>query len=212
MRLFVSTAEMGYEKIKETIQKYENVELRLDLLELSDKQYEDILSKHKSLIVTCRKTQENKDKRVGYLLKAVENDVDYIDIDIMSKKNIIKNMKKNMKKSNTQLIISFHDYNNTPKDMYLKKIIKKALNMGADFVKIATNIKSNSDMIRLLNLARNNNVIPVGMGDRGKISRIINSLADVPIVYTSIENKTTAEGQINYEILKDILERIKKIE
>ena len=212
MRVFVSLSDMNYKEIVDAINQYENAELRLDLLDLTDEEYENIIENYKSLIVTCRKTEENKNKRIGYLLSAIENNVDFVDIDILSEKNVIKSLKKNINKSDTELIISFHDYNSTPKNIYLEKIIKKAYRLGADLVKIATKINNRKDLIRLVSLATDENVIPVGMSDMGKISRIVASLIEVPVVYTSLEGKETAEGQINYSKLQNILEGIKEIE
>jgi 3-dehydroquinate dehydratase type I len=69
-------------------------------------------------------------------------------------------------------------------------------------------LKDNARLLGLLNDTRP--VVVVGMGHKGRITRIAALLLGSPFTYASLAaGKETAEGQIDWKSLKEIYKRIK---
>ncbi len=99
--------------------------------------------------------------------------VDAIDIELGS--DIIKEVLTQTQKTNTYSIASYHNFTQTPNLQTLKTLVLKAKGMGADIVKIATQVNTQTDLQTLAILTANyadQNLIIIGMGELGKISRI----------------------------------------
>ena len=114
--------------------------------------------------------------------------------------NAVHIFQKFLKNKKTKLIISYHNYKKTPSETDLKNILRKMLDRGADIPKIATQIKTENDNIRLLNLLakemKKTKLIVHGMGEKGKTSRILAALLGSEISYLAISQKNkTAKGQ-----------------
>jgi len=80
------------------------------------------------------------------------------------------------RESGVGLIVSFHDFVSTPAASTLRGVVERAAGAGADVVKIATTLSSASDLARLLALLDMTPRPPLavmGMGDLGKISRLV---------------------------------------
>ncbi len=73
-------------------------------------------------------------------------------------------------------------------------------------------INNKEDIIKILRLANEfeNNIISIGMGDKGKITRILSPLFGSVVSYASFKNKSSAPGQIDIEELKETINILKK--
>lgn len=117
-----------------------------------------------------------------------------------------RDIQKNVKKYGLSLMISHHDYQQTPKEAQLLKIAKAAYGKKADVVKLATRVKSEADVRTLLNassqFAPKRLMTVMGMGPLGSLSRLVAPLFDTAFVYGYI-GTPTANGQLPFRELQD---------
>jgi 3-dehydroquinate dehydratase type I len=122
-----------------------------------------------------------------------------------------KDIVANVRKYKLALIISHHDYKETPKEAALIKIAKAAYAKQADIVKIATKIQKVADSRTLLKICETFTpkrlMTVMGMGPMGTISRLAAPLFDSALIYGYI-GTPTASGQLPY---RDLQERIRSL-
>ncbi|MEP6704325.1 MAG: type I 3-dehydroquinate dehydratase, partial [Acidobacteriota bacterium] len=110
-------------------------------------------------------------------------------------------------------ICSFHDFSGVPDD--LDSIFERLAKTKVDIVKIAATVTDATDAIaiwRLLERSRQTRVIPIGMGEAGKWTRVLSLAYGAPITYASPENGSeTAPGQISATDLRDVF-RVKELD
>ncbi|MFH1439393.1 MAG: shikimate dehydrogenase [Candidatus Woesearchaeota archaeon] len=230
--------------LKKAEQIADIVEIRID--KIKDVNENDVMNivkaKTKKMIITNRKndesgyfqekkeeTEEETEKRRIKLLKtAVEAGADFVDVELSSGTDIVKDIIKLrdeiIKKSkdnendsiiNTKIICSFHDFERLPDD--IDNIFEKIKLTDADIIKIACMGKSALDNIRMFNLIEKakyeqKEMIGIVMGRHGKLSRALSGVLGgfistfVP-VGNEIKNKT-APGQISIEQIKEIQDRL----
>lgn len=136
------------------------------------------------------------------LIKAMESGVDYVDIDIASS---IQLPDLNL----TQLIISYHNFEETPDITTLKDIISNAKAKGADIIKIATQANKDEDndtIFKALDLIQKEDLkgIALCMGPLGVRSRTENPNS----LWTYIaldEDSRTADGQLTTSHIDEIV-------
>jgi 3-dehydroquinate dehydratase-1 len=113
---------------------------------------------------------------------------------------------KNVQKYNLALMISHHDYKETPKEKALIKIAKAAYGKKADIVKIATRVQDEDDIRTLLQLnarfAPKKMMTVMGMGPFGTLSRLAAPLFKACLLYGFI-GTPTASGQLPFRDLQD---------
>jgi 3-dehydroquinate dehydratase I len=118
----------------------------------------------------------------------------------------------NYLKDKSNILISWHNFSNTPSDEYLEKKIydMKRFSNNLKLVTMATNI---TDSLRLLNLYekfQDSNLITFAMGDCGIMSRVLCTFyGRPPFTYASLE-KSIAPGQLSVIEMRRIYERINK--
>jgi len=105
------------------------------------------------------------------------------------------------------LIISHHDYNATPSAAKLLSIAKAAYAKGAEMVKIATQVKSESDIRTLLEVSatladHKKRITVMGMGALGGASRLAAPIFGSRLIYGFI-GTPTAVGQWPFKDLQD---------
>lgn len=114
------------------------------------------------------------------------------------------------KQEHAKLIVSYHDFEKTADFESLKKVVKEARAEGADIVKIATFVSARPENTILFDLTKwavNENIpiITVGMGEEGRLSRIICPLLGSEIYYAPLKNgEETASGQFTKKELETI--------
>lgn len=117
--------------------------------------------------------------------------VAYIDFDYRQAKSI----------PGTKVIASFHDYKTTPSYVVLEKLVIKLLQKK--FIpKIATQVNSVDDLYILARLQKKfgKNVIVVGMGELGMMTRVYNKSL---LTYACVSTKqATAPGQLTVQQLQ----------
>jgi 3-dehydroquinate dehydratase-1 len=194
------------------------IELRVDMFE--DRSIENIKSMLREIkardlmsILTIRAKWEGgateiDDAEREEIIKSCIDLVDYIDIELSSH-DLIDRTKDIIKENGKELIISYHDFEKTPSNEVIQRIIDKSIKYGADIVKYAFYITTHEDVGRLLSITydyykRGKKLIAIGMGELGKITRVAGYFFGSRITYTFI-GSAVAPGQINIDKLEEEL-------
>jgi 3-dehydroquinate dehydratase-1 len=128
------------------------------------------------ILLTIRSAKEGgqaalPDRERASLFKALIPFADLVDIELSSS-GIRKIVVDSAKRAGKRVIVSHHDFESTPGDKKLSKIIESAREAGGDIVKIASMVKAQDDLKRLAGLlCSDNGLIVIGMGPLGKPSR-----------------------------------------
>jgi len=139
---------------------------------------------------------------------ALESGIEYIDVDINLGKSFINKLKKEINK--TKLILSYHNYEKTPKLKYLIQILDYSRKISSDYYKIVTYANSFNDnysILKLLEIASKKSIPLIAhcMGEYGKSGRILAYKNGSLFFYSSMKsNSETASGQIPLEYLTTI--------
>lgn len=199
---------------QELLPGVELAEIRLDGTSLSSNEIQQIFALHDNLIATFRPKAGNEapEMRKMALLTAVEAGAAYVDIEIEAVAVYKKEIMQTARLQECQVILSYHNYKNTPSKKQLETIIEQCFSQGAHIVKIACQVHSETDSARILSLydypgrLHQGKIIAVGMGEKGKITRLAAPLLGAPFTYASQSTgKETAPGQIDKDTLEKIL-------
>jgi len=96
------------------------------------------------------------------------------------------------------VVLSHHDFDRTPPDAELDRVIAKSRAAGADITKIATLVTSEEDVARLAALFARHAEAPlvvIGMGEIGKKTRILFPALGSLFTFASLD-RATAPGQL----------------
>jgi 3-dehydroquinate dehydratase-1 len=191
-------------------------EIRFDFLEQSDiSSAIEVTEFIKSRSIFTLRTQKehgefkgNENERIDILKKLF--DVSPMLLDIEYNTIIQNNSLKDYLKNKTKILISWHNFFNTPTNDYLESKIRDMMKFSNN-IKVVTMATKGSDSFRLLNLYKkfqNINLISFAMGDYGVISRILCTIyGNSPFTYASLD-KTIAPGQLSVIEMRGIYERI----
>ena len=139
--------------------------------------------------------------RMELLLKGLEAGARYVDVGMHTDKNLINKLKKACKAHRAKLIISHHDWKQTPSLDDLEKLESHARSLGADIVKIATTVVRPSDAVNLFEFTKRaqekkHPVIVVGMGKYSLPARVGCALLGSYLTYAALDVRhSTAPGQ-----------------
>ena len=213
----VSVAEPTVKRCLEALKDLDFAEVRIDAMKVTIEDMEKIFSKSLTLIATFMPAgptvmpgkAADSDTRKRFLIAAIEAGARYVDIEVQSGSEYRKEIIEKAKVKNCKVIISFHDFQSTPEMKKLEEIAALCFSKGADIAKIACRVNSERDNLRLLELLNNDDyqgrTVVIGMGNKGRITRVAAPLLGSPFTLASIsKGKETAEGQIE----KDTLERM----
>jgi 3-dehydroquinate dehydratase-1 len=210
--LCVSISEPSVRKILKLIKQSEIAEVRLDLMDLSDQEIVKVFSSEGKIIATCRAGKFSDEQRKRKLKKAIESGASYVDMELDAPGSFKKELISSARRHNCKVIISYHNFNGTPPTDELNKRVVASFAQGADIAKVACIASSESDALRILSLyAKHKNLVALGMGESGRITRVASLLMGAPFSYVSVgAGKETAPGQINKQQMKKALRGMAK--
>ncbi|MEW6035262.1 MAG: type I 3-dehydroquinate dehydratase [Candidatus Micrarchaeota archaeon] len=202
----VSIAEETAEGALRALKGLELAEIRLDALaesELTPENVRRIFSSPSRLVATCRPGKLGVEKRKECLSHAIEAGAGYVDIEVEAPDSYKKELIEKAREKGCTAIVSYHDYKRTPPEAELLQIIQWCFDSGADIAKIACMVHGARDNARLLGLLDGKGIIVIGMGAKGRVTRIIAPLLGSPFTYASAgKGKETAEGQMDKATLE----------
>lgn len=162
----------------------------------------------------------NKNLEDTYHLNKFEQDMmltcfiqsgELVDIDIHAQKDLLGSILIK-ETSNPNLLLSYHNYTQTPEDRYLEKVIEEMNNYKPKIYKISTFCRSQKDAVRLLALQQSLNRkklkhIVLGMGEYGTITRIFGTLWGNELIFAPRDaNESSAPGQLTKHELELIFQ------
>ena len=207
-------------KIASAVPGADAVEIWVDHLQPEISAFEIRKMTRKPLIIVNKSKREKgkwkgtEAERIKRLMEFAHEGADYIDVDISTTAELIRKLIRNKKKS--KIIISYHNFNQTPSERVLWDIIKKTVHIGADIVKIATFANKPEDNITILNILaeakkRRLKVAAMCMGKHGKISRLYGSQLGSKLTYVALNSQQkTAPGQLTLDEYKEFTSYLNK--
>lgn len=210
--------------MKDTIEKAfsfgaKYIEIRFDYMDPSKiSDLLPILKKYSDrCIYTCRKLDEggsfngDENLRINILEKLSKQNPAFIDIELSTIKEKPE-LTQNIRSHGSSLIVSWHNFSETPDQNILKSILTQSKKVG-DVSKIVTFAKTfhdNNTIFSLYQSESKGKLIAFCMGDLGIISRILCVSLGSPLTYASLEDDPIAQGQISILEMKKIYDAFKK--
>lgn len=206
----VSIANKIFEDCRYALKDLDFAELRLDTMDFSEYAVKKIFSMPLKLIATCRSGTKNDKQRQGLLLAAIDAGAAYVDVELEADENYRSKLIETAKQKHCKVIISYHNFEKTPNKVELKHIMQDCFDAGADIAKIACQVNCDQDNARLLSLLDSDEkLVVIGMGEKGKITRIVAPLLGSEFTFAALsKGQETASGQITKQELEEIYKRL----
>ena len=215
-----SVAEKTPKRLKQTLtkalKKSDYAEIRFDFLNpnLVPDTLQQIKKDLRKCVCTLRPVSEGgkfeggEKNRISIIKLIAEYNPFLLDVELNTlSKN--KNLRRYLKNTGTDILVSWHNFKQTPSNSALKKKLTQMKKISNN-IKIVTMAKSINDATQVLSLYKNNNtkLIAFSMGNYGRISRILCLFLGSPYTYASL-GKPIAPGQFSVDEVKSIFARRK---
>ena len=207
----VSIAEHGLEASLKALDGLEMAEIRLDRTGLTVQEVKRLFSTHAKLIATCRPGSLLELERKRLLLEAIEAGAAFVDLELEAEESFREEILKKAHAKGCRVIISYHNFEETPAREALAAIVDRCFERGAGLAKIACAVRSGREAARLLGLLDSERELVVaGMGPLGRVTRLAAPLLGSPFTYASLgEGQGTAPGQVAFRDLQKWLEAVR---
>ena len=208
----LSTGNCNLQTLQQHLKKVQLAEIRFDLLNIPLPKLFSVFEISQNLITTFRHNGADIEYINNIYQTAIKKGTKYIDIDVNLPEVLRKNIQQLSIQNNTELILSYHNYIKTPSSIELHSIIENMKNQNPNYIKVVCMAVTRADCATVLGLyEKYSNLIAFCMGKIGSFTRIIAPLIGAPFTYASIEGCETAEGQINYKKMENILNQLKPL-
>ena len=208
----VSLADIDSSQIQLILDREELVELRLDLLD--DVDPVRMCSRRADVVATMRPKNGLSDStRLATLKEFVLAGASYIDCEVDAPVSYTRELVDFAREYDCKVILSYHNFVETPPSESLLQIIARARDLGASIVKIACQANGIRDGLRLLSLLEDrSDLVIVGMGEYGKLARVLSPLLGGLFTYASVnDDRLTAPGQISADKLRALYEQLARL-
>jgi len=185
----------------------EMAEIRLDRCPLTDAQIEELFSDSDTpLIATCRIAESASGQEAEHRLRvAIEAGARFADLEIEAPVQMSKDFQRLCRKNGTEIIRSYHNFEETPGPEVLQMALARCFRYGADIAKIVTTCHTEEDAAQTEALytlvmegvdSLQGRLVAFGMGDAGRRTRVECLRRGAPFTYTALtEAEATAPGQ-----------------
>lgn len=204
-----SIQNKNYEEILEILASpmVEMAEIRLDRCPLSEEEIEDLFGNSDTpLVATCRIEEAGSERQAERLLRiAIEAGARFADLEIEAPAAMSKNFQRLCRRNGTEIIRSYHNFEETPEDEVLNMALARCFRYGADIAKIVTTCHDSEDARRIESLysvvledipSLQGRLIAFGMGEEGRTTRIECLRRGAPFSYAALTpQEATAPGQ-----------------
>ena len=191
------------------------IEIRLDhLKDISVLPFMSQLTK--PLLFTNRPTWEgggfagDEEARIAPLMEAVQQGAHYVDLELKAPTSSHKALLETVEDSATRLILSWHNFQETPTREELVGRLAMMQDKGAHIAKIVTMAHDYHDVLRVLHLQEEAArmeipLIAFCMGEPGVVSRVATVELGGYMTYCAVsEDDATAPGQLSVAVLRQI--------
>ena len=159
--------------------------------------------------------EESQQTRLNVIRAACETGlIDLVDVESANESSFIEEVKRIVKASNVKLVLSNHNFKQTPPENEIVASLKHSKEQGADIAKIAVMPTCFSDVVTLAKAtyrARSGEVdiplITVSMGEMGSVTRVMGREIGSDLSFLCSAG-ASGPGQINiedYRLLKSII-------
>jgi 3-dehydroquinate dehydratase-1 len=212
------TVDEAFELIRKAeAQHADLIEVRLDSLTAHDC-ISDIPSCSKTPLIATNKSTEQHGKFSGteterqkFLVDAARNGFTYVDVDLgtINRTELISKLHE----AEAKVIVSFHDFEQTPTVAQLNKVLEEEIALGADVCKIITTARTMKDNLITLNFVseafKKARIVCFAMGDLGKQSRLVSPVFGAFFTFASLDEKRkTAKGQLTIQEMNSAYEAL----
>ena len=203
----ISILEESVEECLRLLEGVECAEIRMEKLSCGPEGVAKIFSSHPRLIATFRHGAQGEDRKTDFLIRAVEAGAAYVDVEVEwegpGKDEVIRRARA----AGCSVIVSYHNHETTPGKEDLVAVIDRCFLQGADLAKVACFVRADRENARLLGLLDDRRpLIVIGMGPRGRITRVLSPLLGSRLSYAAVSaGKETAEGQTDAATLERLL-------
>ena len=209
----IALGNLSYDACLHAVNTLNFAEVRLDMLELTLEQVAAVFAANANLIATCRPGKYDDDERQRLLLNAIASGAAYVDIEMDAADSFKQAVIQAARARGTKIIISYHDFEKTPLREELDHVVQWCSEFNPDIIKIACMARSPRDNARLLGLLdTDKQMLVVGMGEEGKISRVVSPLLGSFCTFASYAaDKSTAPGQLFKDDIEELLAKIERL-
>ena len=198
-----------FEQILEILEDpaVEMAEIRLDRCPLTDEQIEELFSDSDTpLIATCRIAESASAREAERRLRiAIEAGARFADLEIEAPVQMSKDFQRLCRKNGTEIIRSWHNFEDTPGTEVLQMALARCFRYGADIAKIVTTCHDEADAAQIESLyacvlegvdSLQGRLVAFGMGEAGRQTRIECLRRGAPFTYAALTaQEATAPGQ-----------------
>ncbi len=152
----------------------------------------------------------DEEERMGPLLEAVAENSGYVDLELLAPDDSHLRMRMALQQSSTKLILSWHNFQDTPTREELVGRMALMQDRGADIGKIITTAHNHQDVLRVLQLQEVAEqlrfpLIAFCMGRPGVVSRVATCNLGGYMTYCAVsDQEATAPGQLSVMALREI--------
>lgn len=216
-KICVSITEKDSARAAESIRRIERyepdlVELRMDYMK-QPLDLESVRNTTKLPIIATNRRSDQRGflqcpdaERLATLMEACDAGFDYVDLELNTSST--EEFVDYVKDAGVKLIISYHNFKETPSNDFLDEIKNRELDLGADVCKIVGTAVSPMDNVTyLVFLAENpgDDLVCFGMGQQGVMSRIFSPLFGGAFTYASTRSgMESAPGQLTIADLRKL--------
>ncbi len=205
----IGIGKTDFKTALEKTRSEELVELRLDLMDITDEQIGTLCSQSSQTIVKFPNGKTTNEARLEKLKIAILAGAEFVDIEWDDDEEFHDELVPFARGNDCRVIISFLDRNNTPVKRELEHIVRECSMSGADIVKVMCNVNTHEDNARLLGLySMGKNIVALGLGPMGRITRVAALFAGAEFTYASLGADIEAAGG---HMSKSAIERALKI-
>ncbi|MDR3134396.1 MAG: type I 3-dehydroquinate dehydratase [Prevotellaceae bacterium] len=198
-------SKCDFETCRQALAACEMAEIRLDTIPCHTAQIAQLFTHAKiPLIATFRPNGATAAARLEALQTAINAGAAYVDIETDAP--YLPALMQAARKTACKIILSYHDFERTPGDGELQRIIAQMRALQPDFLKIATCAHSVADAERILSLYKTEkNLLAFCMGKEGQRSRIKSYLLGAPFIYAAPDHGApTADGQLTVSQIREL--------
>jgi 3-dehydroquinate dehydratase-1 len=206
--LIVGTISSDRSYPAEHISLVDFIEIRVDMLDegISDVAsfFRMIIDKYgKPVIATIRSKAEggaremDDEQRYGIFTEVVTL-AEIIDVELSSS-DLAERVLNLCRQHDRRLMVSYHNFEETPPEDFLGDIVERGKSLGADIVKIAVSANSKDDLGNLIRFTVNNRdkgLVTISMGSTGLASRLVTPLIGSLMTYGYIDS-IASPGQLH---------------
>ena len=193
------------------------VELRADSIHGFEEDDIDTIRKNVSIssIFTCRHVKEgglfsgDAKEQKAINKKAFHTSFSYVDVTVGN--SLVKELDEKERK---KLLLSYHDFEATPNYINLSVMLDRMRKEEPAIIKIATMVTSPKDVFALADVLKERKdkekLIVIGMGEMGKLTRIMFPAMGSYMTYASMEGSKMAPGLMTRKQIESIYTTITK--